>query len=63
MIGVSNLANEVPFTLKDDVEPGAYFGDEPTERLMNVELNNGRLAMIGTLGYIVQELVTKQPIF
>lgn len=57
------FSNEVPFTLKDDVEPGAYFGNEPTERLMNVELNNGRLAMIGTVGYIVQELVTRQPVF
>ena len=29
----------------------------------NKELSNGRLAMIGVLGYMVQELVTNQKIF
>ena len=55
--------NESSFTLKDDAEPGKYFDNELDERLMNVELNNGRLAMIGCLGFIVQEFVTQQPIF
>ena len=55
--------NGMSFTLKDDVEPGKYIDIETTDRLMNVELNNGRLAMIASLGYIVQELVTQQPIF
>ena len=55
--------NEMSFTLKENVEPGKYINIETTDRLMNVELNNGRLAMIACLGYIAQELVTKEAIF
>jgi hypothetical protein len=31
--------------------------------MLNAEINNGRIAMIATLGMIVQELATNQPIF
>ena len=57
-----------PFALKDDYQPGDFgltFGvnDETVGDQMDKELNNGRLAMIGILGMMAQELATQQQLF
>ena len=57
------------FRLKEDYQPGDLgFGvwspeDPNIGSLMDKELNNGRLAMIGILGMMVQELVTHKQLF
>ena len=57
------------FKLRNDYQPGdlglsIYSSEDKGFKMMaDRELNNGRLAMLGALGMIVQELVTNKPLF
>jgi hypothetical protein len=58
------------FLMKSDYQSGdlgfnikkSFLGKDETF-MLDAELNNGRLAMIGSLGMMAQELVSNQPIF
>jgi hypothetical protein len=58
------------FVMKQNYQPGdlgfslpSTFLDKDDTFMLNAEINNGRLAMIGSLGMISQELVSNHPIF
>lgn len=60
----SPFNEKTQFKFKETAIPGQYFYKKNYDKeLMEKELSNGRLAMIGMAGYIAQEFVTKQPIF
>tara|TARA_X000000950_G_C13793302_1_gene610295 strand:- start:80 stop:571 length:492 start_codon:yes stop_codon:yes gene_type:complete len=53
------------FKLEEGYQPGNVFKVPPnkyTDAALEKELSNGRLAMLGSLGYIAQELVHQHPV-
>jgi hypothetical protein len=53
------------FKLEDGYQPGNVFKvptDKYNDTELQKELSNGRLAMLGTLGYMAQELIQQHPI-
>ena len=55
---------KIPFRILDNYTPGDFgFGLPPNDVSIDSELNHGRLAMLGVLGMMAQELVTQQPLF
>ena len=52
------------FELKDEVQPGSLTNSVPLDDdMLNKEISNGRLAMLGVFGYMMQELVTNSKVF
>jgi hypothetical protein len=58
------------FLMKEDYQPGDLglglplsFQNKDEDFMLDAELNNGRLAMIASVGMIAQELVTNNPLF
>jgi hypothetical protein len=54
------------FKLEENYQPGNVLkmnAENITDRKYNVELSNGRLAMLACLGYMAEEYVTRVPIF
>jgi len=71
-IGWNNPTSDDFYTLRDDYEPGNLGFDplgllpkDPKERkdMQSKELNNGRLAMIAIVAFVVQELLEKRFVF
>lgn len=57
-----------PFELKEDYQPGDFGFKinrdlESSKDLLNKELNNGRMAMMGAIGMIAQELISDKQLF
>lgn len=59
------MLNNAYFKLEDSYQPGNVFklpASKYTDMQLEKELSNGRLAMLGTMGYIAQEFVQQHPI-
>jgi len=56
---------KTPFRILEDYIPGDFgLGLEAADNVtVDSELNHGRIAMLGMLGMMAQELVTQQPLF
>ena len=60
------FTSKTTFKLKTDYQPGNlgnYDVETISKEMLNKELNNGRLAMVGFVGIVGQELVTQTPVF
>ena len=60
------MESDAFFTLEKEYQPGNLFklkNETYSEKMLNIELSNGRLAMFGCLGYLAQELVQQDKIF